>query len=341
METSALDEAARLAALHELEILDTAPEQIYDDVVALAAEICDMPIAMINFVDADRQWGKALVGIADSESTREASFCSRTIQQDGGVMIVSDTLGDPLWAENPQVTGGPGLRFYAGAAIVTDDGHALGSVCVADDRSARELEPSKVEALRVLARQTASHLKLRRQAAELARANERLRDLATRDALTGLANRAFFDDALSLALQQRGSSAPGLLFCDMDGFKLINDSLGHHAGDELLQLTTQRLSESARAGDLVARLAGDEFVVLCASVEQIDDLDALAQRLTGAVGEPAIIAGSELTPRVSIGVALAEPGESSTDLLRRADAAMYRVKAKATSRSTPNSRQSR
>jgi diguanylate cyclase (GGDEF)-like protein len=325
----AIDEQARLAALHELRILDTAPEEIYDDVVALAAEICEMPIAMINFVDGDRQWGKALIGLESSESTRDASFCSRTIQQDGGVLIVPDTTADRVWADNPHVTGSPGLRFYAGAAIVTDEGYALGSVCVADDRMPRELDPSKIEALRVLARQTASHLKLRRQAAELARANERLRELAIKDALTGLANRSFFEEALSLALHQRRGGAPGLLFCDMNGFKQINDNLGHHAGDELLQLTAQRLTESAREGDLVARLAGDEFVVLCPEVKDGANLDAFAERLTTAVARPTVIAGTALEPRISIGTATAHPGEEAAAFLRRADIAMYRVKQEA------------
>ena len=129
-----------MTALRELAILDTAPEELYDDVVALAAAICEMPIAMINFVDSDRQWGKALVGLTDSESSREASFCARTILRDDGVLVVPDTLADSEWAENPQVTGAPGLRFYAGAAITTDDGHALGSVCVADTRAPHQLE---------------------------------------------------------------------------------------------------------------------------------------------------------------------------------------------------------
>jgi GAF domain-containing protein len=172
------DESERLATLYGLRILDTAPEQIYDDVVTLAAQICDVPIAIINFVDAERQWGKALVGLKSSEAPREASFCARTIQQVGGVLIVPDTHADPVWADNPQVTGAPGLKFYAGAAIATAEGHALGSVCVADDRMPRQLDGRQIEALRVLARQTASHLELRRYVADLGRANEKLHPTA-------------------------------------------------------------------------------------------------------------------------------------------------------------------
>ena len=111
MSDSRIDESERLATLRELEILDTEPEQIYDDVVALAAQICDMPIAIINFVDAERQWGKALVGLESSEAPREASFCARTIEQAQGVLVVPDTTVDPRWANNPQVIGDPGLGF--------------------------------------------------------------------------------------------------------------------------------------------------------------------------------------------------------------------------------------
>ena len=326
MDDLPLDESERLATLHELRILDTAPEQIYDDVVALAAQICDMPIAIINFVDAERQWGKALVGLERSEAPRESSFCARTIQQDGGVLVVPDTRADPVWAANPQVTGAPGLKFYAGAAIVTDEGYALGSVCVADDRTPRRLDDGQIEALRVLARQTASHLKLRRHASELTRINGQLRELAIKDALTGLPNRAFFLKALSLEQRQRRRGNTGLLFCDLDRFKQVNDRYGHHVGDELLKVTAQRMRGCARDGDLVARLAGDEFVVLCREIDQPAGLDAIADRVAAAVAFPALIGDVKFTPQMSVGAALARSDENPAALLRRADAAMYRAK---------------
>jgi len=327
MPLSAAGEAERLAALQELAILDTAPEQIYDDVVALAAAICDVPIAIINFVDADRQWGKALVGLASSEAPRAASFCARTIEQPDGLMVVEDTLNDPIWASNPQVTGTPGLKFYAGASITTEEGHALGSVCVADTRGPRQLDKDKLEALRILARQTASHLKARRQAIELGHANDRLHDLATKDHLTGLANRAFFEDALKLELKRRRNGRAALVFCDMDAFKQINDCYGHRAGDQLLQLTAQRLSSAARAGDLVARLGGDEFVVLCPSVNHLEELDRIATRLTAAVCRPAEICDVEIIPSMAVGTAIAQRGDTSSSLLARSDQAMYENKA--------------
>jgi len=323
------DETARLSALLELEILDTAPEQLYDDVVALAAAICDMPIAIINFVDPDRQWGKALIWLTSSEAPRSASFCARTIQHPDGLMVVEDTHADPAWASNPQVIGNPGLRFYAGAAITTDEGLALGSVCVADNRAPRQLDDQKLEALRILARQTASHLKLRRQTIALSQANQQLHELAIKDPLTGLANRAFFEEALELALHQRRSGHAGLLFCDLNGFKRINDNLGHRAGDQLLQITARRLTEAARQGDLVARLGGDEFVVLCPGVQIAAELEKIATRLNAAVAQPVELAEGEIIPSVSIGTALAQAGDTNSTLLARADHAMYTHKAHA------------
>jgi diguanylate cyclase (GGDEF)-like protein len=334
MATITPDERARLAVLHDLAILDTPREQIYDDVVRLAATICDTPIAVINFIDADRQWGKALVGLESSEHPRATSFCARTILQEDGLMVVRDTRADPQWADTPMVTGEAGLRFYAGASIVTDEGHALGSVCVADDRSPRDLDERALDALRTLARQTAAHLKLREVSMQLARTNELLREQAIRDMLTGLANRAFLEQSLALALRQSARSGRrlGLLFCDLDGFKTVNDELGHQVGDELLRLVAKRMDDTARSSDLVARFGGDEFVVLCPDLATPQALGTIADRLAAAVAQPATLGAAEVRPQLSIGTALARASDTSDQLLRRADQAMYVAKRAARSR---------
>ncbi|MFZ0043369.1 MAG: sensor domain-containing diguanylate cyclase, partial [Solirubrobacteraceae bacterium] len=315
-------------ALYQLEILDTPAEKPFDDIVAVAAALCDTPIAIINFVDADRQWGKALVGLESSEAPRAASFCAQTIAQESGTLVVPDTLGDPAWSGNPQVAGPPGLRFYAGAAIVTDEGHALGSLCVADDQRPREFGARELEGLRSLARQTGELLKLRDRSIKLSKANEQLRDLAVRDPLTNLPNRTFLEDSLALALSQRLRSGRdlGLLLCDLDDFKFVNDEYGHQAGDRMLQVVAERLTGAAREADLVARLGGDEFVVLCPELSGADDLVRIAQRLGEAVAAPVALAGTEFEPRLSIGPALAADGDWPEDLLARADKAMYRAK---------------
>ena len=321
------NETARLSALYDLEILDTPAEELYDDVVKLAAAICDAPIAIINFVDADRQWGKALIGLESSEAPREASFCARTIVAQDDVLVVEDTTADPDWASNAQVVGAPHLRFYAGAAIRTEEGHALGTVCVAD-RAVRTISEDQIEGLRVLARQTSANLKLRRQSKRLVEANAELRRLAIEDPLTGLANRTLVFDRLTQALgrRRRSDSRLGVLFCDLDSFKPINDRLGHQAGDDLLRIIAERLSAVGRVTDTVARLAGDEFVVVCPDLGATEDLDRIARRVAEAVAQPAYVGGMDVIPSMSIGTALAEVGDDAESLLGRADEAMYVAK---------------
>lgn len=321
------NEPARLAALHDLEILDTAPEDLYDDVVKLAAAICETPIALINFVDADRQWGKALIGLDSSEAPRDASFCARTIVAQDDVLIVEDTLADPIWAASAQVVGAPHLRFYAAAAIRTEAGHAVGTVCVAD-RSARTISDDQIEALRALARQTSANLRLRRESKRLVEADAELRRLAIEDPLTGLANRTLVFDRLTQALgrRRRSDGQLGVLFCDLDSFKPINERLGHQAGDDLLRIVAGRLAATGRVTDTVARLAGDEFVVVCPDLGEAEDLDRIARRVAEAVAQPAYVGGMDITPSMSIGSALAEVGDDAESLLGRADEAMYVAK---------------
>src|SRR5580704_11866582 len=111
-----INEQARVAELHRYSILDTSPEQIYDDVTALASLICGTPISLVSLVDTDRQWFKAAVGIEIRETPRELSFCAHTIGT-ATTLIVRDAREDARFADNPAVTGAPGIRFYAGAPI--------------------------------------------------------------------------------------------------------------------------------------------------------------------------------------------------------------------------------
>jgi diguanylate cyclase (GGDEF)-like protein len=321
------NEAARLAALRDLAILDTPAEAIYDDVVALAAAICHTPMAIINFVDADRQWGKALIGVESSDMPREQSMCSRAILNPDELFVVPDTHADPEWADNPMVTGASDVRFYAGAPIVTSEGNALGTVCVADN-VVRDFTDAQRSALQVLARQTAAHLDLRATTRALADANDELRRMAVRDGLTGLANRVLLHDRLTLALGQRRRTGRevGVLFGDLNGFKAINDNHGHAAGDELLRIVARRLALASRETDTVARYAGDEFVIVCPDLSAPANLAPIVERAQASVAQPASILGLDVTPHISLGCALATDEDDPDSLIARADAAMYEAK---------------
>ncbi|MBW4541322.1 MAG: GAF domain-containing protein [Myxacorys chilensis ATA2-1-KO14] len=161
-------EAARLEALRQYQILDTPSEQAYDDFTLLASFICEVPIALISLVDAERQWFKSKVGIEVDETARNISFCGHTILSNQ-TLVVNDALCDTRFADNPLVKFDPSIRFYAGAPLIAPEGHALGSLCVID-RQPRELSELQKTALEALARQVVAQLELRRVSARLAQA---------------------------------------------------------------------------------------------------------------------------------------------------------------------------
>jgi anti-sigma regulatory factor (Ser/Thr protein kinase) len=159
------DETARLDALGRYRILDTAPEQRFDDLALLASHICDAPIALVTLVDADRQWFKSHVGTDVTETPRSISFCAHAML-DRGLFIVPDAREDERFRNNPMVTGEPNVRFYAGAALRSREGEPLGALCVID-QVVRTLTEDQATALDALRRQVESQLELRRNLIEL------------------------------------------------------------------------------------------------------------------------------------------------------------------------------
>jgi two-component system NtrC family sensor kinase len=153
-------EEARVAALEKYAILDTEPEQAFDDLTLLASYVCKTPIALISLVDENRQWFKSKVGISVSETPREIAFCATAILQ-SDVMVVPDTLKDSRFRDNPLVVSEPRIRFYAGAPLITEEGYALGTLCVVD-RTPREFSADQREALQALSRLVLAQLEFRR-----------------------------------------------------------------------------------------------------------------------------------------------------------------------------------
>jgi two-component sensor histidine kinase len=160
------NEADRLRALERYNILDTLPEQDFDDLTRLAATICDVPIALISLVDQHRQWFKSSVGLQLESTPRDVSFCGHVVALEN-FLLVPDVTKDDRFADNPLVLQDPKIRFYAGAPLMTPDGYSLGTLCVIDQQP-RNLSDRQIQALQALSRQVISQLELRRSLLERA-----------------------------------------------------------------------------------------------------------------------------------------------------------------------------
>lgn len=166
-------EESRINELRKYDILDTLNETEYDDITRLASIICEVPIAIISFVDVERQWFKAKKGLDVSETAREHSFCTHALPEPYKMMIVEDSRLDDRFKNNPYVTGAPDVVFYAGMPLVTNNGYALGSVCIIDTKP-RKLTDMQVDALKALSRQVMTLLEARRINHELLDAKKQM-----------------------------------------------------------------------------------------------------------------------------------------------------------------------
>jgi diguanylate cyclase (GGDEF)-like protein len=306
------DDANRVRALRSLQVLDTAPEERFDRIARLTRALFGAPMVGVNLVDAERVWSKARIGLPAAESPRDTSFCGHVVHG-AAPLVVEDALRDARFRDNPQVIGEPRVRFYAGHPIHAM-GHLVGSLCVADSQP-REF--STVER---------SHL------ADLAALVERElagAELATTDSLTGLLNRRGFELVAQQCLNhtEREREAACLLFIDLDGFKQINDTLGHDQGDEALRQFAHCLTQTFRVSDVVARLGGDEFVALL-SAAGLGDIPPALARLNRHVDLSNARQGVRYQLRFSAGSSVVvSPGAVGLrEALQHADRQMYERK---------------
>lgn len=155
------DEELRLQDLRSYDILDTAAESDFDELVELAGQICNSPISLITLLDKDRQWFKAKRGMEDKSTSRDMAFCSHAILQDD-IFVVEDAAADPRFSDNPLVTGGPGIRFYAGAPVLSPGGYKMGTICIID-KTPKKLLPEEERALLLISKQVTRLLELRKK----------------------------------------------------------------------------------------------------------------------------------------------------------------------------------
>ncbi len=207
-------------------------------------------------------------------------------------------------------------------------GSRLGALDLYRDTSG-PLDPAEQAAAQTLADVAAAYLVIARSRDDAAEASEQLRHIALHDPLTGLPNQVLLAQRLAHAAKRarRSKTNAAVLFADLDRFKDVNDTYGHHVGDQLLAAVAARLATVVRPGDTLARLFGDEFVVLCEDIASVTDVQALAERLRACFDQPFFIEGASIAISGSVGMAFAGPGvDISGQLIDQADSAMYEAK---------------
>ena len=236
-------ENRRLAAVKSLALLDTAPEEEFDELALLAAAVCGASTSLVTLLDENRQFHKAAIGlIAESEIQRSDSFCQYTIEQDG-VFVVEDAARDQRFTQNPLVTSGPKFRFYAGAPLTTEDGLRVGALCVLDT-AARGLSEQQTIALATLARQVVARMELRQKRVQLEEAMRRIR---VREALF----RTFADNIPLNAYLEDPTGA--MAFYNRHFAEHFKISASEWLGKRSIDLWPDAVSENLKKQDGIAR----------------------------------------------------------------------------------------
>lgn len=306
------DEPGRLAALDRYAVLDTPAAEPFDRITALVRSILQVPIAAVSLVDRERQWFKSIDGLAVRQTPRPISFCAHTIM-DRAVMAIPDATLDPRFADNPLVTGEPGIRSYAGAPLCTPDGYNVGALC-AIDTVPRTFSDEQLGILTSFASLVVDELELRR--------------IAETDHLTGAMSRRGFVGALEKELERyrRGNRGSVLVLLDIDHFKSINDQFGHPAGDEVLRAIAQICMGHLRANDVFGRLGGEEFGILLTETSEAGGI-AAAEKIRQMIADAVMPLDGNPRITASFGIsALHAQTDSVMSWIAQADRALYFAK---------------
>jgi diguanylate cyclase (GGDEF)-like protein/excisionase family DNA binding protein len=315
----------QLLAITERLLLHREGGAVFEAIADTLAEV--VPHDTLTIYLVDRAAGCLVPTLARDEyaeqilASRPALGAGITgdVIEKGEAEIINDVTNDPRAIQIPGTPVEPESMIVA--PIRTSEG-VIGALSLY--RANREFEADDLELVRLFTNHVAIAL-------ENASIHDRLIEAAVTDPLTGLPNRRLFSDRVNHALSRRGRTGKGVavLFLDLDGFKLVNDSLGHATGDEVLAAVGTRLRSCLRTTDTVARLGGDEFAFLLEDIQDDAEAVAAAERVIEALAQPLALPGREVSVRASIGAAVDRglPGVSAVDLLRNADTAMYQAKA--------------
>ena len=320
-------------------------DQAFDDITNLAALICDTSIALVSFVENGQQQFMSRHGIGNGNTDLAADVFEQTLSRPDELFVVPDMNDDERFSTSLHEIDGSQIRFYAGAALVDSNGEAIGALCVVD-QNPHELTEKQENALRALSRQVVAQRELRDAVDELQNntaqlrdyqsqledyqrqlemTNARLRTMSVTDDLTGLSNRFAFEEELRVEFERatQSGSQLSLMLIDADHFKSFNDEFGHPAGDDALRSIANFLKESLRLSDFVARIGGEEFVVVLPGTP-CDSAWVLAERCRKTMET---VQWPHRPITISIGISSLDGRKIDKDtLIREADQALYHSK---------------
>lgn len=319
------EDAARLKELHSYGVLDTAAEEVFDDITYLVQEIARTKIGIISLVDEDRQWFKSCVGLEDApkETSRNISFCGHTIVQ-RKPLIINDTLEDVRFFDNPLVRGEPHIRFYAGFPLIAANGTVLGSLC-AIDQVPRTLTPQQIISLERLARQVVSQMELRREANLLGLAQQALLSQATNEQGSAtiqrlhdvgpVMNREQLQQMLTLMLELDHPPCFALARCKFKDYSRIAATLGTDVANTLVKTGLERLHSALPTQASMAQYSDNEVVIVLPHVSEESNIATIADRCEANLEAPIKLNDRDVQLNMSMGIAIFKNNYSDVNTL--------------------------